>query len=172
MGLFGNESVKTDKQEREETKEAAKKLAPAAIATHAAFAVGGFLLSRGLRKLGSRTAGGAKRNPGAYVFILRFKFATVDDRDAWFKKFKVLAEYVAENEPSTLAYDACVAEDDPLEVIAFERYVDKDALKEIHERSTPYLRLKDEVKSEGIEYESIHTQSYYEQDLGFMETKF
>lgn len=26
MGLFGNESVKTDKQEREETKEAAKKL--------------------------------------------------------------------------------------------------------------------------------------------------
>lgn len=58
----------------------------------------------------------------AYVFILRFKFATVDDRDAWFKKFKILAEYVAENEPSTLAYDACVAEDDPLEVIAFERY--------------------------------------------------
>lgn len=57
----------------------------------------------------------------AYVFILRFKFASVDDRDAWFKKFKILAEYVAENEPSTLAYDACVAEDDPLEVIAFER---------------------------------------------------
>lgn len=57
----------------------------------------------------------------AYVYILRFKFASVDDRDAWFKKFKILAEYVAENEPSTLAYDACTAEDDPLEVIAFER---------------------------------------------------
>ena len=52
------------------------------------------------------------------------------------------------------------------------RYVDKDALHEIHERSTPYLRLKDDVKSEGIEYKSVVSQSYYEQDLGFMETKF
>lgn len=52
------------------------------------------------------------------------------------------------------------------------RYVDKDALQEIHERSTPYLRLKDDIKSEGIEYTSVISQSYYEQDLGFMETKF
>lgn len=46
----------------------------------------------------------------------------MDDRDAWFKKFKVLAEYVAENEPTTLAYEAAVAEDDPLEVLCYERY--------------------------------------------------
>ena len=46
----------------------------------------------------------------------------MDDRDAWFKKFKTLAEYVAENEPTTLAYEAAVAEDDPLEVLAYERY--------------------------------------------------
>lgn len=46
----------------------------------------------------------------------------MDDRDAWFKKFKVLAEYVADNEPTTLAYEAAVAEDDPLEVLAYERY--------------------------------------------------
>ena len=45
----------------------------------------------------------------------------MDDRDAWFKKFKILAEYVAENEPTTLAYEASVAEEDPLEVLAFER---------------------------------------------------
>jgi len=38
------------------------------------------------------------------------------------------------------------------------RYVDKDALKDIHEKS--------------IEYSNIITQAYYEQDLGFMETKF
>ena len=50
--------------------------------------------------------------------------------------------------------------------------MDKDALQEIHERSTPYLRLKDDIKAEGIEYTSIISQSYYEQDLGFMETKF
>lgn len=58
----------------------------------------------------------------AYVFVIRFKFASVDDRDAWFKKFKILAEYVADNEPTTLAYEAAVAEDDPLEVLAYERY--------------------------------------------------
>jgi len=52
------------------------------------------------------------------------------------------------------------------------RYVDKDALKDIHEKSIEYLRLKDEIKSEGIEYSNIVTQAYYEQDLGFMETKF
>lgn len=52
------------------------------------------------------------------------------------------------------------------------RYVDKDALKDIHEKSTEYLRMKDEIKSEGIEYANIVTQAYYEQDLGFMETKF
>lgn len=52
------------------------------------------------------------------------------------------------------------------------RYVDKDALKDIHEKSVEYLRLKDEIKSEGIEYQSIVSQCYYEQDLGFMETKF
>lgn len=58
----------------------------------------------------------------AYVFVIRFKFVSVDDRDAWFKKFKSLAEYVAENEPTTLAYEAAVAEDDPLEVLCYERY--------------------------------------------------
>lgn len=54
--------------------------------------------------------------------MIRFKFVSVDDRDAWFKKFKSLAEYVAENEPTTLAYEAAVAEDDPLEVLCYERY--------------------------------------------------
>ena len=58
----------------------------------------------------------------AFVFVIRFKFTSVDDRDAWFKKFKILAEYVAENEPTTLAYEAAVAEDDPLEVLCYERY--------------------------------------------------
>lgn len=57
----------------------------------------------------------------AYLFTLRFNFATVDDRDAWFKKFKILAEYVAENEPTTLAYEAATSEDDPLEVLVYER---------------------------------------------------
>ena len=52
------------------------------------------------------------------------------------------------------------------------RYVDKDALHEIHEHSMPYLQLKDDIKAEGIEYTSVISQSYYEQDLGFMETKF
>ena len=56
------------------------------------------------------------------MFVIRFKFASVDDRDAWFKKFKTLAEYVAENEHTTLAYEAAVAEDDPLEVLCYERY--------------------------------------------------
>ncbi|KAL3152404.1 hypothetical protein ABBQ32_001455 [Trebouxia sp. C0010 RCD-2024] len=171
MGLFGNEE-RPQKLEREHDKEKAKQLAPAALATHLAFAVGGFLLSKVVKKIGGRKVGGGKRHPGAYVFVIRFKFASVDDRDAWFKKFKILAEYVADNEPTTLAYEAAVAEDDPLEVLAYERYVDKDALHEIHERSTPYLRLKDDVKSEGIEYKSVVSQSYYEQDLGFMETKF
>lgn len=60
----------------------------------------------------------------AYIFTLRLKFASVDDRDAWFKKFKHLAEYVAENEPSTLAYEAATAEEDPLEVLAYERQAD------------------------------------------------
>ena len=57
----------------------------------------------------------------AYLFTLRLNFATVDDRDAWFKKFKILAEYVAENEPTTLAYEAATSEDDPLEVLVYER---------------------------------------------------
>ncbi|DBB10600.1 hypothetical protein WJX82_003191 [Trebouxia sp. C0006] len=171
MGLFGNEE-KHHQEVREDTKEKAKQLAPAAVATHVAFAVGGFLLAKLVKKLGGRSVGGGKRHPGAYLFTLRLNFATVDDRDAWFKKFKILAEYVAENEPTTLAYEAATSEDDPLEVLVYERYVDKDALKDIHEKSIEYLRLKDEIKSEGIEYSNIVTQAYYEQDLGFMETKF
>lgn len=59
----------------------------------------------------------------AYLFTLRMNFATVDDRDAWFKKFKKLAEYVAENEPTTLAYEAATSEEDPLEVLVYERSV-------------------------------------------------
>lgn len=50
--------------------------------------------------------------------------------------------------------------------------MDKDALHEIHEHSMPYLQLKDDIKAQGIEYTSVVSQSYYEQDLGFMETKF
>lgn len=68
--------------------------------------------------------------------------------------------------------EAVVCNDSDVKRSVLCRYVDKDALHEIHERSTPYLRLKDDVKSEGIEYKSVVSQSYYEQDLGFMETKF
>lgn len=38
--------------------------APAALATHLAFAVGGFLLSKVVKKIGGRKVGGGKRHPG------------------------------------------------------------------------------------------------------------
>lgn len=38
------------------------------MATHVAFAVGGFLLAKVVKKLGGRTVGGSKRHPG-YVVV-------------------------------------------------------------------------------------------------------
>lgn len=38
--------------------------APAAIATHLAFAVGGYLFSKVVKNFGNRKVGGGKRHPG------------------------------------------------------------------------------------------------------------
>lgn len=59
----------------------------------------------------------------AFVLAVGLKFQSVEDRVEFEKIWRPLAEYVARDEPTTLAFEFLVADNDPTKVLVYERRV-------------------------------------------------
>ena len=56
-----------------------------------------------------------------FVIAVTWKFANQADKDKMIELWTPLAQYVAENEPNTLAYEMSFSTDEPLTVFLYER---------------------------------------------------
>ncbi len=86
--------------------------------------------------------------------------------DAW----EPLARHCQEQEPETLSYEACVGEEDPNEIIIYERYTTKSALTDVHHKSSPFLAFG-KALNEGALKGLVAAKSratYYESNVGYM----
>ncbi|KAL4447548.1 hypothetical protein ABPG75_004767 [Micractinium tetrahymenae] len=63
-----------------------------------------------------------------FVFRVSITFASEQDRDELLEAWRPVAEWVKENEPETLAYEAVISDSKPTHVMVFERYASKAAL--------------------------------------------
>lgn len=101
---------------------------------------------------------------------------TLNFRDAEMKhKYLSLlagyARYVEEHEPTTLTYKIMQSDKDPLEMLLFERYVNKNAYLNIHRTSPEFLRYRESTTAlsggapPGI---VIRGASYDDDAIGFL----
>eukprot|EP00884_Botryococcus_braunii_P011813 jgi/Botrbrau1/20632/Bobra.113_1s0057.1 len=113
-----------------------------------------------------RFFGQRKKHRKAFVLVIEITFKTMKDLEDFLELWIPLAEYVARNEPDTLAYEAAKADTKPNTLLIFERYVDKNAFLEVHKNSAMYKEFQAAVQNIGIA--SKTGQSYIEEDIGYM----
>ncbi|CAE8654676.1 unnamed protein product, partial [Polarella glacialis] len=81
--------------------------------------------------------------------------------------FKPFVSYMKEHEPTTLAFEMMHSDKDPLQVLVFERYADKDeAYLKIHRASEAFLAFRSTLASLDP---VIDGHSYWEGGSGFFE---
>jgi quinol monooxygenase YgiN len=102
-----------------------------------------------------------------FVLCVRLRFSSDSDKEEFSRHFKQLARAVMENEPSTLSFQLMEADNDPLNLLLFERFLSKDAYLSLHRGSNEFKRVKSCLQNIGCVLEG---QSYIElgSTFGFM----
>lgn len=119
------------------------------------------------KKKRAKTSGKQMEEAGkqAWCLIVKLKFKdyskVIKLKDLW----EPYAQWVHENEPTTLAYQLMTSDKDPLTVTLFERYVDKEkAYLEVHKGSEEFKAFRPQIAALEPDMEG---HSYYE-GSGFM----
>eukprot|EP00884_Botryococcus_braunii_P011811 jgi/Botrbrau1/20630/Bobra.113_1s0055.1 len=115
-----------------------------------------------------RFFGQRKKYRKAFVLVVEITFKSTEDLESFLELWMPFAEYVARNEPGTLAYEAARADTKPNTILIFERYVDKNAFLEVHTNSVKYKELEGACAAKNIGIVSKTGQSYIEEDIGYM----
>ncbi|KAK9860339.1 hypothetical protein WJX84_001467 [Apatococcus fuscideae] len=142
----------------------------ASYAQLALVAVGGGLLVAGGTWLASRKRKAALQKPHkqAWLLIVNLTFPNLKERDKFLPIFAELAKSVAAKERGVLAYELSIADNDPLKIVIFERYVAKHPHYDpMHRSSEAYKTFQSQVLDQ-VEVASKDGQSYIEQDIGYM----
>lgn len=97
---------------------------------------------------------------GGWVLAVNLKFSNAEKLAEFERIFRPVADYVRAHEPFTLEYDMLKSDKDPLEVMIFEKYADKEhAYAEVHKSSAPFKSFRPQLAA--LEPE-ISGNSYYE----------
>ncbi|GAB5030947.1 Hypothetical protein NocV09_00402220 [Nannochloropsis oceanica] len=104
--------------------------------------------------------------PGAFWLVVSVTFRRSEDVEIFKAAFAPLAVVVKENEAGTLSYGLAISDKDPLMVLIFERYVDKDdAYLRVHRSSESFQVFRPQLAALKA---NISGESYIESDLGFV----
>jgi quinol monooxygenase YgiN len=82
----------------------------------------------------------------AFSLLVTLTFVDAASKDNFLTAFTRLARYVREEEPNTLAYDALQSENDPLQLLILERYVDKNYYLQTHKTSAAFLEFRPKLQ--------------------------
>eukprot|EP01026_Neomeris_dumetosa_P007245 TRINITY_DN12246_c0_g1_i18.p2 TRINITY_DN12246_c0_g1~~TRINITY_DN12246_c0_g1_i18.p2 ORF type:complete len:171 (+),score=5.61 TRINITY_DN12246_c0_g1_i18:72-584(+) len=99
--------------------------------------------------------------------VIWINFDTIKDRDVFLEWWQPLAQYVAENEPGLLSYEIAISDLEPLQILVFERYVNRAYLEGVHQKSDAYWKFKNIVNQSSFNIVK-QGMSYIETDLGFI----
>jgi len=104
-----------------------------------------------------------------FSLLVTLQFQDDYSMQMFLNEFAKVAQYVKEHEPSTLAYEVLLSDQDPLQVLLLERYRDKEnAYLKIHKSSEPFLNFRPklaQLQQEGKVTISGH--SYNDSWVGF-----
>jgi quinol monooxygenase YgiN len=100
--------------------------------------------------------------------MVKLTFTAEVYREEFLNDFTIIAEYVSQYEPSTLAYHVVLSDNDPLQVLIVERYTTKDDYLKIHKISPAFLEFRPKLKAmEEAKNVIIEGQSFFDSGIGF-----
>ena len=80
---------------------------------------------------------------GGWVLAVSMTFKSAEDLAEFERIFRPVADHVRAREPTTLAYSLLKSDKDPLTVMVFEKYEDKEhAYLQVHKSSAPFLAFR------------------------------
>lgn len=105
------------------------------------------------------------------VFLLSviMQFKSLEAKEHFKILFQPYAEYVRMHEPQTISYMLYESDKDSLQVMIFERYINKDAYLNIHRISKEFISFREKLQAMVQEsLVKLDGHSYLESSLGFV----
>ena len=108
----------------------------------------------------------------SWILSVKIVFGSATERESFVEMFRPLAEWVAQNEPNTLAYELLLSDKEETTACIFERYASKSDFV-AHQASEPVKAFKEAVaKAEAdgsIHRVSVEGHSFNESTVGYMQ---
>ena len=108
------------------------------------------------------------------VFVLAVRLTLNPEKgglQAFLAAWQPLAKFCLENEPNTLSYELAYGEEDPNEIIIYERYVTKSDLVDVHHKGAAFLAFGKRIGPDGPLAGLVLNKTkatYFESNVGYM----
>lgn len=108
-----------------------------------------------------------------FILSIQLVFKTENGLEYFKDIFANMAKWVYNNENGTISYSMAVSDKDMLQVLIYERYVNKDAYLDIHKKSMEFLAFKKKMMAmneEGVKDQLgwEMTGQSYQKPVGFV----
>jgi quinol monooxygenase YgiN len=106
-----------------------------------------------------------------FSLMVKLRFTELQHQQHFLRDITPLCQYIQEHESTTtIAYEVLLSDQDPLQVLIIERYVDKEnAFLQIHKTSAPFLEFRTKLQTmQNNQYVTIDGSSYYDSGIGYI----
>ena len=116
----------------------------------------------------SQTKSSHSQHPFSLLVSLEFQDSIA--KQEFVKAIEPVADYVRSNEPSTLSYQVLQSDQNPLQLLILERYMDKEeAYLQIHKSSDEFLEFRPQLQKMSEQGRvKISGNSFIDGPVGFM----
>mmetsp|Transcript_29008 Transcript_29008/g.42960 ORF Transcript_29008/g.42960 Transcript_29008/m.42960 type:complete len:155 (-) Transcript_29008:594-1058(-) len=119
----------------------------------------------------TRTGGRGAQDDGGQRFVLGVTatFVSVEHKREFVRLFRPVAEYVKQQEKTTLSYELLFSDKDELRIYIFEQYENKSSYLNIHKRSAEFLSFRADLQGMlDKKHAALEGESYLVSGLGFL----
>jgi quinol monooxygenase YgiN len=105
-----------------------------------------------------------------FSLLVTLLFTSEEYKYQFLRDFAPLAAYVRDHEPQTIAYEALQSDQNPLQILLLERYVDKEvAYLQVHKSSKEFLDFRPKLmRMQDAGHVTVSGHSYEDAMLGFV----
>jgi quinol monooxygenase YgiN len=106
-----------------------------------------------------------------FSLMVKLTFTELQHQQQFLQDITPLCQYIQEHESTTtLAYEILLSDQNPLQVLIMERYVDKEhAFLQIHKTSIPFLEFRTKLQTmQNHQHIIVEGSSYYDSGIGYV----
>jgi quinol monooxygenase YgiN len=110
-------------------------------------------------------------HPKPFSLMVKLTFIELQYQEQFIRDITPLCQHIQEHErDTTIAYEVLLSDQDPLQVLILERYMDKEnAFLQIHKTSVPFLEFRTKLQTmQTNQYVTIDGASYYDSGIGYI----